>query len=274
MSFPSPIAVYDSSMVEEILMTPAVFRRIWFHTTEVKSEICSSGWNPEKIKNSMFGSAIYLARRRWDLDNVFGDLVGSIDRASLVNGLKHPKMIACVLALRTNEVMSSFPSPPAPNGSTDKHLLDYLNKNVPRKKTAPAGLIRRAEADGTTTTLQFGRTPGPGNNEKNRKIACHFLTKGIKAIRFLERGEEVAAIYDPNCIRVLPGNADFEAHPFSDRKGRLRGRTAVSRVSGLVIGDAGLETTRGRNVRRGQGRCQPSRSTSRARARQRQRWTN
>jgi len=45
MAFPCPIKPYDSSMAEEILMTPAAFRRIWFHTTEVevKSEICSNG---------------------------------------------------------------------------------------------------------------------------------------------------------------------------------------------------------------------------------------
>lgn len=212
MAFPCPIKLYDSSMAEEILTTPVPFRRIWFHKTDVKSEICSNGWNPEKIKASMYGSAIYLARKKWDPDNLLGDLLGPVDRRTLVKLLRHPEIIACVLALRSDEVMSFFPSEHSPNGDTEKHLLWYLNENV----SAPRGVIQRIGPDNSPISLQFGRTPVSGNHETNKKIACYFCTRGIRAIRFFEHGEEVSAIYDPSCIRVLPRTTSFEAHPFSD----------------------------------------------------------
>jgi hypothetical protein len=216
MAFPCPIKLYDSSMAEEILMTPAAFRRIWLHTTEVKSEICSNGWNPEKMKRSIYGSAIYLARKKWDLDDLLGDLQGPVDRETLVDGLKDPKMITCVLALRIDEVMSCFPSERAPNGNTEKHLLEYLSKNVSRNETALRGAIHRIGSDNSPISVQFGRIPVSGNHERNKKIAHYFCTKGIKAIRFFEHGEEVLAVYDPSCIRVLPRGTNFEEHPFSD----------------------------------------------------------
>lgn len=197
-------------------MTPATFRRIWFHTTDVTPEIRFTGWNPEKTKNSIYGSAIYLARKKWDLGDLLGDLLGPIDPENLVDGLRDPKMLACVLALRTNEVLSCFPSQSAPKGNTEKHLLDYLNENVPQDKSAPKRGIKRIGINNSSTSSRFGRNPGPGNMEKNKKIAGYFLAKGIKAVRFFEHGEEVVAAYDPNCIRVLPKTTNFELHPFSD----------------------------------------------------------
>jgi len=216
MAFPCPIKLYDSSMAEEILTTPIPFRRIWFHKTGVKSEICSNGWNPEKIKASIYGSAIYLARKEWDQDDLLGDLLGPVDRATLVNLLRHPKIITCVLALRSDEVMSSFPSKRSQNGNTEKHLLDYLNENVPHDEAAPRGALWSIGPDNSSRRLQFGRTPVSGNHERNKKIARYFRTKGIRAIRFFEHGEEESAIYDPSCIRVLPRSTNFEVHPFSD----------------------------------------------------------
>jgi hypothetical protein len=112
--------------------------------------------------------------------------------------------------------MSCFPPEATPNGNTEKHLLDYLNKNVPQDKTSPRSGIRRVGIDGSSTSLQFGRNTSSGRNEKNKRIASHFLSKGIKAIRFLEHGEEVVAVFDPSCIRVLPESTNLEVHPFSD----------------------------------------------------------
>jgi len=112
--------------------------------------------------------------------------------------------------------MSCFPSEHAPKGNTEKHLLDYLNKNAFQDKTALRGAIQRIGPDSSPTSVQFGRTPALGNHERNKKIARYFHTKGIKAIRFFEHGEEVLAVYDPSCIRVLPQGTDFEVHPFSD----------------------------------------------------------
>ena len=216
MTFPCPIKLYDSSMAEDILMTPAAFRRIWFHTTEVKSEICSTGWNPEKIKRSMYGTAVYLARKKWDLDDLLGDLLGPIDREILVKGLRSTKMIACVLALQTDEVMSCFPSERAPNGKTEQVLLNYLNKNVPQDEVGLRSGIQHIGTDGSSTRVRFGRNPVSGDNQKNKEIARYFLTNGIKAIRFFEHSEEVVAVFDPGCIRVLPKSTKFEVHPFSD----------------------------------------------------------
>jgi hypothetical protein len=215
MSFPCPIKPYESSMAEEILATPPTFKRIWFHTTEVKSEICSNGWNPEKNNNSIYGTAIYLSRKKWDLDDLFCDHASPPDLETLVNGLRHPKMFACVLALQANEVQSSFPLEHAPNGNTGDHLLEYLNKNVPLDKSAHRG-VKRIGIDNAAKSRQFSRTSGRGDNKQNKKIACYFLTKGIKAIRFLEHGEEVVAVFDPSCIRVLPKSTSFDVHPFSD----------------------------------------------------------
>jgi len=55
-----------------------------------------------------------------------------------------------------------------------------------------------------------------GDHQKNKRIAHYFLTKGIKAVSFFEHGEEVLAVYDPNCIRVLPQHTKFIGHPFVD----------------------------------------------------------
>jgi hypothetical protein len=48
MTFPRAIKLYDSSIAEEILTTPSAFKRIWFHTTTVKKEICLNGWNTRR----------------------------------------------------------------------------------------------------------------------------------------------------------------------------------------------------------------------------------
>jgi hypothetical protein len=190
MTFPCPIKLYESSMAEDILMTPAAFRRIWFHTTEVKSEICSTGWNPEKIKRSMYGSAVYLARKKWNLDNLLGDLLGPIDRETLVKGLRSPKMIACVSALQTDEVMTCFPSERAPNGKTEQELLNYLNKNVPQDEVVLRSGIQRIGTDGSLTSVRFGRNPVSGDNEKNKEIARYFLTNGIRPSGFLNTAKK------------------------------------------------------------------------------------
>lgn len=218
MAFPCPIKFYEPSMARDILMTPAAFRRIWFHTTttKVKSVICSTGWNPEKIKSSMYGSAVYLARKKWDPDNTLADLLGPPDRDTLMENLRSPKMIACVLTLQTDEVMTSFPSEHAPNGKTEQELLNYLSEKVPRDEGVPGGGLRRVGIDGSSTNLRYGRNPVSGDHKKNKEIARYFLSNGIKAVRFFEQREEVVAVFDPGCIRVLPRSTNFDAHPFSD----------------------------------------------------------
>jgi hypothetical protein len=90
-TFPCPIKIYDSSMAEEILTTTPALKRIGFHTTEVKKEICLNGWNPECIKNTIYGTAVYLSEKKWDLDDdlwsSYFDHSVPIDRETLKNVL-------------------------------------------------------------------------------------------------------------------------------------------------------------------------------------------
>jgi hypothetical protein len=194
-------------MAEEILTTTPAFKRIWFHTTVVKKEICLNGWNPQRIKNSIYGTALYLSQEKWDLDDLCSgnfDHTSPIDLETLKNGLRDPEMFVCVLALQANEVQSCFLLENAPKGNTGDHLLEYLNMNVPEDKSAHQGIRRINIINNSSTGLRFSRNSGPGNNKQNKKIADYFLNKGIKAIKFLEHDKEVVAVFDPNCIRVLP----------------------------------------------------------------------
>jgi hypothetical protein len=211
--------LYDSSMAEEVSKTPPVFKGLWLHTTIVKKEISSNGWNPQRIKNSIYGAAIYLSRKKWDLDDLCPsnlDHTSPIDLDTMKSGLKDPKMFVCVLALQDNEVQSCFPSEKAPKGYTGDHVIDYLNLNVPEDKSGPQGIRRANDKDNSSTSLRFSRNAGPGNNRQNKKIADYFLNEGIKAIKFLEHDTEVVAVFDPSCIRVLSEATNFDVHPFSE----------------------------------------------------------
>lgn len=73
-------------MAEEILTTPPAFKRIWFHTTVVRKEICLNGGNPQRIKNSVYGATVYLSQatvylsqQKWDLEDLCS---GNFDHAS------------------------------------------------------------------------------------------------------------------------------------------------------------------------------------------------
>jgi hypothetical protein len=218
MTFPCPIRINDSSMAEEVSRTPPLFKGIWFHTTEVKSEISLNGWNPQRIKNSIYGTAIYLAHDQWDIEDLWSVSSGRTNPVGadiLRNGLRDPNMFVCVLALQANEVQSCFPTERIPNGNTGDHLLEYLNMNVPVDTSGPRGL-RRINVDNQSTSVRFSRNPGLGNNRQNKKIAEYFLNKGIKAIKFLEHDREVVAVFDPNWIRVIPEDTNFDVHPFPD----------------------------------------------------------
>jgi hypothetical protein len=219
MNFPCPIEVYDSSMAEEVSRTPPTFQGIWFHTTLVKKQICLKGWNPQRLKNSIYGAAIYLAQKKWNLDDLCSgneDHTSPIDLDTLKNCLRDPEMIVCVLALQANEVQSCFPSEKAPEGNTVNHLIEYLNRNVPEDKSGPRGIRRINGNDGASTSLRFSISPGLGINKQNKKIADYFLNNGIKAIKFLEHDTEVVAVFDPRRIRVLSEAMNFDVRPFTD----------------------------------------------------------
>ncbi len=197
-NFPCPVKFYDSSMDDEISRTPHPFRRIWFHTTDVQKIILSTGWNPECIKLTIYGTAVYLHHDKWDLDR--DPLIDclpndtAMDRETLRTNLKDRKMIGCVLALEPNETQSDFPLPDGSKGNTHNDLIRNLNMK----------------------NLRVSKNARPGNSRQNREIAAYFLAKGTKAIKFMEEGKEVVAVYDPTCIRVLPKNTDLDKSPFPD----------------------------------------------------------
>jgi hypothetical protein len=205
-------------MADEVSKTPA-FKGFWFHTTMVKKEICSNGWNPQRNKNSIYGAAIYLSRKKWELNDLCPNNLGytsPIDLDTIKSGLRGPNMFVCVLALQDSEVQSCFPSEKAPKAYTGDHLIDYLNLNVPEDKSGPRGMRRANDKDNSSTSLRFSRNAGPGSNRQNKKIADYFLNEGIKAIKFLEHDTEVVAVFDPSCIRVLSEATNFDEHPFPE----------------------------------------------------------
>src|SRR5580692_8259104 len=113
MTIPYPVKLYDSSMAEEVSETPKAFKGLWLHTTEVKKEICANGWKPQRTRNSIYGAAIYLSRRKWDINHVCPSVPGDtspIDMDTVKRYVIDPKIFLCVLALRDNEVQSCFPS--------------------------------------------------------------------------------------------------------------------------------------------------------------------
>jgi hypothetical protein len=201
-TFPCPIKIYDSSMAEEILTTTPAFKRIWFHATEVKKEICLNGWNPECTKNTIFGTAVYLSQKKWNLDDdrwsSYLDHAVPIDRETLKNVPRDPKVIGCVLALQANEVQSDFPLESESKGNTQDHLIKYLNMNVLEDESGPQRIQRFNRLDNSSTSLRVSRNASPGNRRQNKKIAAYFLSKGIKAIKFVEHDVEVVAVFDPN----------------------------------------------------------------------------
>jgi hypothetical protein len=202
-------------MTEEILGTPGSFRGIWLHKTKEKEKILSNGWNPLLNKNSIYGTAVYLSEEKWYVDDFHlcaVDHPRPIDRETIKRHLENRGMLVCVLALQANEAQSRFPSKNEPNGHTMDDLLEYLNINVPEDKSGPPP-IRRIDSPGSR---QFGRNSGTAKNRQNRRIADFFLKEGKKAVNFSEYGEEVVAIYDPSCIRVLPKTTDLNQRPFSD----------------------------------------------------------
>lgn len=206
-------------MAEQVSKTPPSFKGFWLHTTMVKKEICSSGWNPQLVKSSIYGTAIYLSRKKWDLDDPCLnnlDHTSPIDLDAMKSGLRNPTVIVCVLALQDNEVRSCFPSKVEPNGYTGDHLIDHLNLNVSEDKSRSRGIRRVNDSDNSSKSLQFGKNAGPGDNRQNKKIADYFLKNGTKAIKFLEYDTEVVAVFDPSCIRVLSETTNFDVHLFSE----------------------------------------------------------
>jgi hypothetical protein len=179
----------------------------------VKEEILSKGWNPECIKNTIYGTAVYLCSDEWNLQN---DVLLScldkdvpIDRKRLKNNLRSLKMIGCVLALRADEVQSDFPLEDGSKGNTQDQLLKYLNFNLIEDEA-------ELRPNKLSTRLRVGNNASPGGSRQNKKIAAYFLRKGIKAIKFLEHDVEVVAVFDPTCIRVLQKTTKLDQSPIAD----------------------------------------------------------
>jgi len=149
----------------------------WYYSARqahVIDAIFDGGWRPDLIGNTMYGTAIYLARTNW-----YGD------RAA-------PEIIACELHVLPEEAMHEFTSSPMGGGNTGRHLREYWrDRGVPCFKT-----------------------PQKGTDSANVKRRAHFMDDGIKAITFEEyTGVIVAAVYDTSVIVNMQRIAREEVPP-------------------------------------------------------------
>lgn len=140
----------------------------WMHSADNNTiaTIRAQGWSPNLLRGTIYGTAVYLSRDPW-------------------HGL--PASIWCRLDLAPHEVMTEFESQRGGRGSTENHLLWYLQERV-----VIPGLIRVP-----------GRNPKNGGHAQNTLTRDHFLGLGVRAVHFVEHGIEVTAAYDPTCIRVV-----------------------------------------------------------------------
>jgi len=155
--------------------TPLKFAGTWYHSVcDIKliDKILQDGWNPELASNTIYGTAVYLARTNWWKENAA------------------EKIIACELVVSETETMDEF-GPLNGCGSatgynTTKHLLAFFSRNgIPAFKT-----------------------PQSGKSEANIKRRDFFLARGIRAICFEEYARvDVIAVYDTKIIinkRAVP----------------------------------------------------------------------
>ena len=117
---PSPVSHYEATVADAVAKTPAPFDGIWFHTTSAKAAILQHGWNPDLLKGTIYGTAVYLARRRWTLRSGDLDIANPNESVPVESYLKSPTMIGCVLALEAHEVQSCFPTEAAPRGNAGR----------------------------------------------------------------------------------------------------------------------------------------------------------
>lgn len=143
------------------------FDGVWLHAqpAETIDQILRLGWDPEKLQNTIFGTAVYLSRRPW-------------------NGRK--SWFACELDVSPGNTRATFASTARGDGSTDDHLLEEL-----REQIVLSGVLKKV-----------GRTAGRGNNQPNTRIRDHFLGQNVVAVAFDETGDKVVAVYDPSVIRI------------------------------------------------------------------------
>lgn len=146
-------------------MCNAALSGTWYYSAQdsaVINAILTTGWRPDLITNTMYGTAVYLCRCNW-----YGD------RSA-------PEIVACELDVPDNETMLEFDSSAAGLGHTDKHLREYWRAmGVPCFKT-----------------------PQKGTDTANCQRRDHFLNLNIKAIAFEEYSNlTVVAVYDRSIIR-------------------------------------------------------------------------
>lgn len=155
--------VYPSPIVK----APGPFEGPWMHSQDLATvqQILQTGWDPRLVTGTIYGCAVYLSRGPW------------MGRAA---------SILCALELRPQEVLTTY-AHVGGNGASEDDLLAHLSANV----TVPGPIGR------------IGRTPQRGSSAQNTNIRDFFLSNGVRAIHFVEHGENVVAVYDPTCIRVL-----------------------------------------------------------------------
>lgn len=134
---------------------------IWYFSAQSKRVIDSimmHGWKPDLVNNTIYGTAIYLARANWY----------SKSSAS--------QLIACLLSISLSKAKMAHTSKEMGTGISSKHLREYWREiGVPCHKT-----------------------PQKGTDQANLQRRNHFLSTNIKVIFFEEyKNVLVAAVYDP-----------------------------------------------------------------------------
>jgi len=141
----------------------------WFHSHQdekIVRAIETGGWRPELNSGTRFGTGVYLARGQWHRDAKW--------------------MIKCRVELKDVEILDEFPEIEGFEnkgcGNSEGHFERYLKSK---------GLICGRPKDES------------GGSGQNTAIRNHFLKKGIKAVKFIEYGEEVLVVYVPSAIKIV-----------------------------------------------------------------------
>jgi hypothetical protein len=147
----------------------APFDGTWYFSARrqaiIDDILAAAGWEPERNKATIYGTAIYLARCNWYGTHACDEI------------------IACELDIQHHEGQidfdGTFLEPALGIGNTARHVRGYLQGQK---------LIR-------------GTNKFPGNHQNNLAIRDFFLANGIAAIHYEEYvSVPVVAVYDTRII--------------------------------------------------------------------------
>lgn len=141
----------------------------WIHSQQqetVVRAIEANGWRPDLNTGTKFGCGVYFAKGLWHTDAQW--------------------TIQCEVHLQDTEIITQFQPikgfETKGGGNSEGHFERYL----------------------TAMNVTAGRPKvGKGDSPQNKAIRDHFLSKGIKAVRFIEHDREVLVVYDTSVITIV-----------------------------------------------------------------------